>query len=500
MQKSSINNNSAAGDNATLVPQMPLWLSVLPITLLLGVLIRLIVTIGPDAINQWSPFVLLGSAALAVALALPTRRLTRGAMRRGIRISCTQILPAVPLLALIALVSTTWMLSGIVPTLIDYGLKYLNPTLFLSLTCICCALVSLLTGSSWTTIATMGVAFMGIGTVLGYSEPWTAGAIISGAYFGDKVSPLSDTTVVASSSCGVDLFRHIRYMFVTTTPALLAALTVFTIVGFTSGGSADHAGDPELLGALHSTFNITPWVLVVPLITGILIACRINTLLVLCVSAALGTACIWIAQPQLAAGLNPVTVLLSDTTLSTGSARLDELAATSGLMGMVPTICLVLCAMVFGAAMLGTGMLASIAGAFTRRLRRRTSIVGATACSGLALNCCTADQYLALIVGANMYRDVYSKFGLEHRLLSRTLEDSVSVTSVLIPWNSCGVTQSAVLGVATLSYLPCCVFNYLSPVFTIIVARLGWKIPAPVLPAIDTDASSLPAIDTEVNP
>ena len=352
--------------------------------------------------------------------------------------------------------------------------------------------MSLLTGSSWTTIATMGVAFMGIGTVLGYSEPWTAGAIISGAYFGDKVSPLSDTTVVASSSCGVDLFRHIRYMFVTTTPALIVALTVFTIVGFTTGNDGQ-AGDPELLSALHSTFNITPWVLVVPLITGILIACRVNTLLVLLVSATLGAALIWIAQPRLAADLNLFNVLLSDTTLSTGSARLDELAATSGLMGMVPTISLVLCAMVFGAAMLGTGRLASIAGAFTKRLRRRTSIVGATACSGFALNCCTADQYLSLIVGANMYRDVYSKFGLEHRLLSRTLEDSVSVTSVLIPWNSCGVTQSAVLGVATLSYLPCCVFNYLSPFFTILVARLGWKIPKPVLPAIEGEAQAVKA-------
>lgn len=481
------NNNSVGASNGTAMPEMPLWLSVLPITLLLGLLILLIITIGPDAINQWSPFVLLGSAAFAIVLALPTRKLTRSAMLRGISISYKQTLPAIPLLALIALVSTTWMLSGIVPTLIDYGLMCLNPPLFLSLTCICCALVSLLTGSSWTTIATMGVAFMGIGTVLGYSEAWTAGAIISGAYFGDKVSPLSDTTIIASSSSGVELFRHIRYMFVTTTPAMLVALTVFTIVGISSYSGNGQAGDDELLEALHSTFNITPWVLVVPLITGILIACRLNTLLVLSVSAGLGTACIWIAQPQLAANLNIVTVLLSETALSTGCERLNDLAATSGLMGMVPTICLVACAMVFGASMIGTGMLASIARAFTRRLRRRTSIVGATACSGFVLNCCTADQYLSLIVGANMYRDVYTKFGLEHRLLSRTLEDSVSVTSVLIPWNSCGVTQSAVLGVATLTYLPYCVFNYMSPLFTIIVARLGWKIPAPTTHPVDDD-------------
>ncbi len=463
---------------------MPLWLSVLPVAGLLGALILLIVFAGADAINSWSPVALLSAATLSLLLAAGSGRLSRASLRRGMRISATQILPAVPLLALIALVSTTWMLSGIVPTLIDYGLKCLNPRMFLMLTCVCCAVVSLLTGSSWTTIATVGVAFMGIGTVLGYSEAWTAGAIISGAYFGDKVSPLSDTTVVASSSCGVDLFTHIRYMLVTTTPAIAIALTVFAVAGLAGGNGHDAAGDPELLSALHSTFNITPWVLIVPTVTGILIACRVNTLLTLAVSAAMGTACIWIAQPQIAAGLNPLTALLSDTAFDTGCARLDDLAATSGLAGMLPTISLVLCAMMFGAAMIGTGMLSSIATALTRRLRRRTSIVGATVCSGLFLNSCTADQYLSLIVGANMYRDVYRRFGLETRLLSRSLEDSVSVTSVLIPWNSCGVTQSAVLGVATVTYLPFCVFNYLSPLCTVIVARLGWKIPvAAVRPA-----------------
>ena len=466
-------------EQAFKIPDMPLWMSVLPVATLLGALILLIVFAGTDAINSWSPVILLGAGALAFGLAAASRRLSRPALRRGLRISATQILPAVPLLAAIALVSTTWMLSGIVPTLIDYGLKVLSPSLFLLMTCVSCAVVSLLTGSSWTTIATVGVAFMGIGTVLGYGEAWTAGAIISGAYFGDKVSPLSDTTVVASSSCGVDLFTHIRYMLITTTPAITVALAVFATVGLTGSHSDAVAGDPELLTALHSAFNITPWVLTVPAVTALLIVFRVNTLLTLLVSAVMGAAAIWIFQPQIAAGLDPVTAMLSDTTFNTGCARLDELAATSGLMGMMPTISLVLCAMMFGAAMIGTGMLNSVATAFTRRLRRRTSIVGATAASGLFLNCCTADQYLSLIVGANMYRDVYQRFGLENRLLSRALEDSVSVTSVLIPWNSCGVTQSAVLGVATPTYLPCCIFNYLSPLCTLLVARLGFRIPVP---------------------
>ena len=463
---------------------MPLWLSVLPIALLLGALVMLLVADGTDAISAWSPVALLAAAALSIILTVAKRRCTVSGLRHGMKISCTQIMPAVPLLVLIGLVSTTWMLSGIVPTLIDYGLKCLNPRLFLMLTCACCAVVSLLTGSSWTTIATVGVAFMGIGTVLGYSEAWTAGAIISGAYFGDKISPLSDTTVVASSSCGVDLFSHIRYMLVTTTPAMVIALVVFTAVGLFQGGEGVGAADPGLVDALHATFNITPWVLAVPAVTGVLIALRVRTTVTLGVSALMGTATIWLAQPQIAQRLNVFTALLSETTFSSGNARLDELAATSGLMGMVPTILLVLCAMVFGGAMIGTGMLRSLADSFTRHLRRRTGIVGATVGSGLFLNCCTADQYLSLIIGANMYRDVYDRFGLEHRLLSRSLEDSISVTSVLIPWNSCGVTQSAVLGVATFTYLPCCIFNLLSPVMTLVVARLGFRISAP-RPAVE---------------
>ena len=466
-------------DQQSAMPVMPLWMSVLPMAALLGVLISLIVFVGTDAISTWGPVVLIGAGALALALARGSGRLSHSWLMRGMRISAGQILPTVPLLTLISLVSTTWMLSGIVPTLIDYGLQVLNPPMFLVLTCLSCAIVSVLTGSSWTTVATVGVAFMGIGTVMGYSELWTAGAIISGAYFGDKVSPLSDTTVVASSSCGVDMFTHIRYLLITTTPALLISLAVFATVGLTADHSAVTASDPELLAALHSTFNVTPWVLMVPAVTAVLVILRVSTLTVMGVSAALGFAAIWIFQPGVAAAINPVTALLSDTAFNTGCTRLDSLAATSGFTGMLPTIVLVLCAMLFGGVMIGTGMLAAVATAFTRRLRRRTGIVGATAASGLFLNCAAADQYLALIVGANMYRDVYRRFGLEDRLLSRSLEDSVSVTSVLIPWNSCGVAQSAVLGIATLSYAPFCIFNYVSPLCTVIIARLGWKIPAP---------------------
>ncbi len=329
---------------------------------------------------------------------------------------------------------------------------------------------------------------MGIGTVLGYSEAWIAGAIISGAYFGDKMSPLSDTTVVASSACGVDLFKHIRYMMLTSVPAMAAALGVYALVGLWSD-HGDAAGASEITGALHATFNISPWTLVIPAVTVLLMGLRVPTLWVLAAGAATGTAGIFLFQPQLLpllegsdhvslAGHIAATArtLWQETALDTGSQLLDSLASTSGILGMLPTVALVLSAMVFGAVMIGTGMIGSITHAFTRRLNRRGSIVGTTVCSGLFLNSCTADQYLSLIIGGNMYRNVYRRAGLEPRLLSRTMEDSVSVTSVLIPWNSCGVTQSAALGVATVAYLPCCIFNLMSPLMSIVLALTGFRI------------------------
>lgn len=460
----------------------PLWVSLTPIILLLATLVGIIVVSGPDAINSYSSIALLGAAALALAMGAMCGHCRRDGLLHGWRTAARQILPAVPLLALISLVSTTWMLSGLVPTLIDYGLECLNPRFFLLTVCGVCAVVSVLTGSSWTTIATIGVAFMGIGTAMGYSEGWIAGAIISGAYFGDKISPLSDTTVVASSSCGVDLFTHIRYLFVTTVPSMAIALTVFTVVGlgFDSHNAAAVSQLPQLL---HSTFNITPWLLVIPVVTLTLIALRVHTLITLSISTVLGVAAIYILQPQIAADLNLAHALWADTPFNTSSVAFNDLVSTSGFMGMVSTIELILSAMVFGAALIGTGMLRSISQAFVKRLRRRTSIVGATVGSGLCLNMCTADQYLSLIVGANVYRNVYERFQLEPRLLSRTLEDSVSVTSVLIPWNSCGVTQSAVLGVPTLVYLPYCVFNYLSPLMSVAIAALGYRIVRPTLSA-----------------
>lgn len=449
--------------------------------MLLCSLAAIIIIEGSGAIADYSHLALLAAAVVAIALSATAGTLCRRGLTVGFRRSARQILPAVPMLIFIAMVSATWMLSGVVPTLIDYGLRLLAPGCFLAVCCAVCAVISVLTGSSWSTIATIGVAFMGIGTVMGISPGWVAGAIISGAYFGDKVSPLSDTTVVASSACGVDLFHHIRYLMLTAAPAMGTALGVFLIAGFTLT-SAPEVETGVIAQTLAEHFNISPWTLLIPAITIGMIVARVNTLLTLFVSSMLGLAGIFVFQPGIVQMLGGGSVamvldlLWNPVEFNTGFATFDDLVSTGGITGMLPTVALVLCAMLFGTAMIATGMLATITSTVMGRLRGRFAVVGATVGSGLFINGCTADQYLSIIIGGNMFRNVYRRAGLEPRLLSRTLEDSVSVTSVLIPWNSCGVTQSTVLGVATLTYLPYCIFNWLSPLMSLLFAYTGFKI------------------------
>ena len=321
---------------------------------------------------------------------------------------------------------------------------------------------------------------MGIGTVMGYNAGWIAGAIISGAYFGDKISPLSDTTVVASSACGVDLFAHMRYLMLSSVPALTVALIVFACAGLATDLSGVSEDSGELQKALDGIFNISSVTLLIPLITLLMIAFSSPTLLILATSGLLGAIGIFVFQPQLGHNILSASLTIwggnNVNAISGLDASVADLISTGGILGMLPTVFLVLSAMMFGAALIGTGLLAIVTEAFVRRLHRRQSIVGATVASGLMMNSTTADQYLSLIITGNMFRNLYRRYGLEPRLLSRTIEDSVSVTSVLIPWNSCGITQSTVLGVATLTYLPFCVFNWLSPCMSIILAWTGWKI------------------------
>ena len=456
-------------------------LALMPVAVLLCAMALLLVFGGAGAVQDYSPWLLLGSGVVAAVAAVAVCRCPLANLWGGLRRSGSQIVPSIPILLLIGTVSATWMLSGVVPVLIDCGLKVLNPALFLFTACAISAVISVLTGSSWTTIATIGVALMGIGTVMGYSAGWVAGAIISGAYFGDKLSPLSDTTVLAYSSCGVELFRHIRYMMLTSAPAMALALGVFAVVGLVGDyGAAESRG--ELAAGLADTFNLTPWLMAVPLATGLMIAFRVNSYLTLAASSLLGLTAMFVFQPQVVealdggSALTAIKVLATSTQLATGSELLDSLVATGGMEGMLPTVLLVTCAMVFGGVMIGSGMLRSITGALTKRIKTSRSTVAATVASGLALNAYTGDQYLSIILSSNMFRPMYESNGLERRLLSRTVEDAVSVTSVLIPWNSCGLTQATVLGVATLTYLPYCVFNIVSPLMSLAMAWAGIRI------------------------
>lgn len=465
-----------------------LGVSLIPLGALLAALITIIVTKGAYAVQDYSYYILGAAAIVCVLLGLRfTAR--RRCLVPGMMKSVRQILPAVPILVFIGTLSATWMLSGVVPALIDYGLTLLDARTFLFVACLTCSVVSVVTGSSWTTIATIGVALMGVGSVMGYHPGWIAGAIISGAYFGDKVSPLSDTTVLAASTCGVPLLTHIRFLMLTSVPALTIALGVYLAVGYFSDLNGGIRAD-EMVTALQGTFNITPAVLVIPAITLLMIVLRAGTTLTLAVGSLAGLAGIWIFQPQIASALAggqgladhfamALSVLCTSTGLQTGNTLLDPLVATGGIEGMLPTIWLVLSAMTFGGAMIATGMLGRITRSITSRLRRSRSVVGATVGTGLFLNGCTGDQYLSIIVGANIYKNVFRRRGIKPQTLSRTLEDSISVTSVLIPWNSCGVTQSTVLGVATLTYLPFCLFNILSPLMTMVMACAGWRIHHP---------------------
>ena len=399
--------------------------------------------------------------------------------------------PAIIILLIIGALSGAWMISGVVPTLIYYGIKVIHPSFFLTSTCIICALVSVMTGSSWTTIATIGIALMGIGRAQGFEDGWIAGAIISGAYFGDKMSPLSDTTVLAASVTDTPLFRHIKYMLITTVPSMIITLIIFTIVGLLYGGS-DTAHIAEFAEALHSKFHITPWLLIVPVVTGVLIAKRVPSIITLFISTLLAGIFAIIFQSDLLIEIasangeiiqstrgifkGVMMTFYGSTHLQSYDPTLTELIATRGMSGMLYTIWLILCAMCFGGAMTANGMIGSLTSVFLTFMKKTVSLFASTVAAGITLNLTTSDQYISIILTGNIFEDIYHKKGYEGRLLSRTIEDSVTVTSVLIPWNTCGMTQATILNVSTLTYLPYCFFNLISPLMSIIVAAIGYKI------------------------
>ena len=463
-------------------------LSFIPFLVLIALISCCVAVFGNATLDGASQVSLLVASAVSVLVGHFSKRLAWEDLEREITAKIASCTPAIIILLLIGAIGGTWMVSGIVPTMIYYGMQILRPEIFLVSSSLLCALVSLMIGSSWTTVATIGVALMGIGKAHGFDDGWIAGSIITGAYFGDKLSPLSDTTVLASSVSGTPLFTHIRYMMFTTVPTFCISLTVFLIAGLTMNVSGQ-GNVAEFMDGLQQTFVISPWLLVVPVLTGIMIARRWPSMVVLFLAILLAAIMGLVVQTDLihtisgregggllASYKGMMQVCYGATDIETGVPMLNELVHTSGMAGMMPTIWLIICAQTFGGALTATGQLQDLMRIVLRWVRGTASLVASTVGSALFCNIAMADQYLSIMLTSSMFRDTYLQRGYESRLLSRSCEDGATVTSVLVPWNTCGLTQSTVLGVATLTYLPYCFFNFLSPVTSIVVAAIGWKI------------------------
>jgi NhaC family Na+:H+ antiporter len=385
------------------------------------------------------------------------------------------------ILFLVGALAGTWLISGIIPAMVYYGLQVLSPEIFLPASVIIAAIISIATGSSWTTSATVGIALVGIGSALGIPSGMIAGAVISGAYFGDKMSPLSDTTNLAPAMAGTDLFTHIKYMAYTTLPTVLVTLVVFTVLSGTidTTGSADIS---NLLASIDNTFHISLWLFLVPGIVIAMILMKTKPLIALGTGVVLAAVFAFVFQGDVLASLSDskfqaiINAVITDTNIKTDDAKLSELFSSGGMKGMIWTILLITCAMVFGGVMDAIGALAKITKSL---LSVATSVFGlfaSTVVSCLGLNAIASDQYLALVIPGKMFKKAYEDKGLAPENLSRTLEDSGTVTSVLIPWNTCGAYQSSVLGVDVADYFVYAIFNYLSPFTTLLFAAFNIKI------------------------
>ena len=461
---------------------LPLWLALTPLVLLMALLVFTVRAFGDESLGGPSQIVMLAASSVCCMIGIWVGKVRWHVFENQITKSVSQVSSAMIILLFIGALGGAWMVSGVVPMLIYYGLDIIHPSVFLVSTCVISAVVSVMTGSSWTTIATIGVALMGIGKAQGFEEGWIAGAIISGAYFGDKISPLSDTTVLASSVCRVNLFAHIRYMMITTIPSFLITLLVFLVAGF-SHTAVDNGHLAVCQEAIAGQFNISVWLVLVPVATALMIAKRLPALVTMFASTLLGVVFALMFQADVLATIDDgdlfrgaMRVVYGSTSIQTSNPMLNQLVATRGMEGMLPTVWLILCAMCFGATMTAGGMTAGITRLFASFARGRTSTVASTVTTGLVLNNTVADQYMGILLSCNVFREIYDKNGLEPRLLSRATEDSVTVTSVLVPWNTCGMAQSSVLGVATFTYLPYCFFNIISPLMSIVVAAIGYKI------------------------
>ena len=461
-------------------------MSLIPFLVLIALISCCVAVFGSATLDGASQVSLLVASAVSVLIGHFTKRLEWENLEKELTDKIASCTPAIIILLLIGAIGGTWMVSGIVPTMIYYGMQIIRPEVFFVSSSLLCALVSLMIGSSWTTVATIGLALMGIGKAHGFDDGWIAGSIITGAYFGDKLSPLSDTTVLASSVSGTPLFTHIRYMLFTTVPTFCISLTIFLIAGFTMDVQG-HGNVAEFMDGLQHTFVISPWLLIVPVLTGIMIARKWPSMVVLFMAIMLAAIVGLLVQPDLVKQISGhsgmldsykgmMQVCYGSTNIETGVPMLNELVHTSGMAGMMPTIWLIICAQTFGGALTATGQLQDLMRIVLRWVRGAASLVASTVGTAIFCNIAMADQYLSIMLSSSMFKDTYREKGYEPRLLSRSCEDGATVTSVLVPWNTCGLTQSTVLGVATQTYLPYCFFNYLSPLMSIFIASIGWKI------------------------
>lgn len=444
--------------------------------------------VSDDTLSGANQLSLLIASTFAVIFAVYNRVSWHDIMR-GIVHTISSSLPALMILLMVGVLGGAWMISGVIPTMIYYGLDVLRPDYFLPATVVITAAVSVATGSSWSTVATIGVALIGIGSAMGFNEAYTAGAIISGAYFGDKVSPLSDTTNLASAVTGTNIFVHIKYMMQTTVPSIILTIIGFVVLTFVTNNSAVEIDSvSKFQQTIASTYNIHWALLLIPVVTVYLIVRKIAAVPVLMIGSLIAVAAAAVFQQEFLAlqsggelnlenGYKVLTrALYGETLPNTGDAEVDALLRTGGMAGMMNTVWLIITAMIFGGVMESAHFLERITHAILNRVRSTGGLVTSTAGSCLLFNVTAGDQYMSIVVPGKMFYRAFQKAGLQGRLLSRTLEDSATATSPIIPWNTCGATQATVLGVATLTYMPFAFFCWLSPVVTLIVAWAGWGI------------------------
>ncbi|MEZ4856973.1 MAG: Na+/H+ antiporter NhaC [Gelidibacter sp.] len=467
--------------------ELNIWEALIPVLALVGMLAYNVHTFGDDALSGSNQFILLLGGAVAAIVGL-FNKVTFEQMMEEVAENIKSTAGAILILLMVGALAGTWLISGIIPSMIYYGLQVLNPTIFLAACVIICAIISVATGSSWTTSATVGIALVGIAGALGVPLSMTAGAVLSGAYFGDKISPMSDTTNLAPAMAGTDLFTHIRYMLITTTPTIIITLIVFIIIGLnleTHGTADTHL----ILQDLKASINVSPWLFVVPVLVVVLIVKKTPPLIALLIGTLLGGVAALIFQPQIVANIgggssldftsgykgimNAITV---ETSIPTENTVLKDLFTSGGMSKMMGTIWLILCAMVFGGIMDAIGALTTISKALLKLFHTTFGLFASTVASCLALNVTASDQYLAIVVPGKMYAKAFKAKGLAPENLSRTLEDSGTVTSVLVPWNTCGAYQSGVLGVSTFDYFIYAIFNWLSPFMTLLFAAFKIKI------------------------